>query len=152
MSILAIGFVYGQIAVKKSCISTSGGSYTNGNTTVTYAVGEVAVQENTQGNIHISEGFIGPDLLVATGIEDYGELYGINAFPNPVKDHLQIELPDEQNYEISLFDLSGKDLKNIFIEQSEYQLQMSHLPSGMYLLVVIDRINKQAKIIKIQKL
>ncbi len=147
-----MSFVYGQTAVKKSCISTSGGSYTNGNMTIIYAIGEVAVQENSQGNIHISEGFIAPDILTATGIEDYRELYGVRVFPNPVKDDLQIELPDEQNYEIRLFDLSGKELKNIFIEQSEYQLQMSHLPSGMYLLVVIDRINKQAKIIKIQKL
>jgi len=65
---LLTGFTYGQMQIKKSSISTGGGSASAGTTTVISAIGEVAVQENTQGTVHISEGFIGADIAVVLGV------------------------------------------------------------------------------------
>jgi len=150
--LLACSLSYGQVNIKKSSISIGGGSATAGNTTLTFAIGEVAVQENTQGNIHISEGFIGPDILSAVGIEDYTALNGTGIYPNPVDTYLQIELPAKQNYEIYLFDLNGKQILGSETDgDNQKQLNLSHLPVATYVLIIVDRKNKQRKIIKIQK-
>ena len=145
-------FVFGQTSLKKSAISTAGGSHTNGNTTLIFTIGEIAVQEQTQGNIHLSEGFIGHDIQVLTGIEYYSELQGINVYPNPVLTDLYIELPNNQNYEIRLFDITGKELIRKQSLDKNKSLNLSALPANVYMLVIIDRIHRQIKSIKIQKL
>jgi len=150
--LLLIGFTYGQTQIKKSSISTGGGSSTVGNTTVIYAIGEVAVQENTQGAIHISEGFIGPDLSAVLGVNDFGVLTGFYVLPNPVKDRLYIRWEHPGDYEIHLFDLNGKELINSKVTmQVETSYNLSEYASAVYLLFVIDRekqLSKQIKIIK----
>ncbi len=149
---LTMTFAFSQTTIKKSSISTGGGSATAGNTTIIYSVGEVAVQEASQGNMHLSEGFIGPEILNITGVADYGELQGVNVYPNPVVTDLHIGFDAESNYDIYLFDINGKQL----LQQSgNYQdkilIDMSSYQTGIYLLVLADRKNKQRKIVKITK-
>ncbi len=152
ISILIVGFAYGQTTVKKSCISTSGGSHINGNVSLTYTVGEVAIQEKTQGNIQLSEGFITPDIYTTTGIEAYGELYGIQIYPNPVQTDLQIKLPAYQTFEIYLFDLNGKKITGTQTDKTIYSLNLTDLPASIYMLIIVDRNYKQYKSFKINKL
>lgn len=62
---------------------------------------------------------------------------GLNAYPNPVETSLNIDLPGEESYNVSVTDLTGKRL----IEQKDLQagtrqLDLSALPAGMYLLQV----------------
>ena len=143
---------YGQVNIKKSNVSTGGGSATVGNTTLTYAIGEVSVREDTQGNTHLSEGFIGPDILTAVGIENYGELTGIEVYPNPVDTYLNLELPDTARYEIYLYELTGQQLLSVdTADDTRLQLNLSLYPPAVYMLMVVDRNNKKSKIIKIQK-
>ena len=153
LAFLTISFSFGQTAIKKSSISSGGGVVTQGTTTMVYTIGEIAVQENTVGTTHLSEGFIGPDMTALLGIEDYTELAGIKAFPNPVQDNLTVALADYNNYEIHLFDLNGKEIISVNVEDDNQSvLNLSQLKTGMYILTVIDRDNKQAKTLKIQKL
>ena len=150
--LLSLSMSYGQVNIKKNSISTAGGSATVGNTSLTYAIGEVAMQENTQGNTHLSEGFIGPDILAAVGIEDYGELSGIGVYPNPVDSYLNIELSSAIDYEIYLYDISGKQLLNtVSTGNTRKQLDFSTYKRAVYMLIVVDRKNHKRKIIKIQK-
>ena len=150
--LLTLTLGYGQVNIKKNSISTAGGSATVGNTSLTYAIGEVAVQENTQGNIHLSEGFIGPDIISAVGIEDYGELSGIGVYPNPVDTYLNIELSSAIDYEIYLYDINGKQLLYTgSTGETRKQLDFSTYKRAVYMLIVVDRKNHKRKIIKIQK-
>jgi hypothetical protein len=151
IAVISISFGFGQTAIKKSSLSTGGGSHTVGNTTLTYAVGEVAVQENSVGTVQLSEGFIGPDLM-ALGVEDYGQLQGVNIYPNPVQTDLNIILPESNNYELYLYDLNGKQLINTTVENdNQVVLDLSLQKTGMYLLLIIDRKNKTTTTIKVQK-
>lgn len=150
--LFASGLSYGQIHLKKSNLSSAGGSTENGTTHIIYSVGEVAVQENTQGNTHLSEGFIGPDIITAVGIEDYTELTGIFTYPNPVETFLNIELPENKDYEIYLYNLNGQQLlKTKTSGLKNKQLNLSAYPSTIYMLIIIDRKMKKTKIIKIEK-
>ena len=144
-----IGF--SQTIIKKSSISTGGGSATVGTTQVIYSIGEVAVQENTQGTTYVSEGFIGPDISQTLGITDYDTLTGISVYPNPVTDRFNIGLPQSGNYEIYLYNLQGKQILFRLSQDIKESIDISRLTSAGYLLVVIDRENKLKKIVKIIK-
>jgi len=152
IAVLTISFGFGQTAIKKSSLSTGGGSHTVGNTTLTYAVGEVAVQENSAGGILLSEGFIGPDIINATGINDYGQLQNVSVFPNPVINDLHLVLPQAKDYEIFIFDLTGKEVmhRNDSFD-TDNLINLSEFKTGVYMLIVIDRENKQQATFKITK-
>jgi hypothetical protein len=150
--LLSVTLGFGQTAIKKSSLSTGGGSNTVGNYTLIYAIGEVAVQENTVGSAHLSEGFIGPDIYVANGIEDYGHLQGVSVFPNPVINDMHLLLPEANDYEILIFDLTGKEVmhRNESFE-TENLIDLSGFKTGVYMLIVIDRNSKQQATFKITK-
>ena len=140
-----------QTAVKKSSISIGGGSHTSGNMQIIYAIGETAINETDQGTKHLSEGFVGPDILTALGVEDYSEIDGLQYYPNPVETYLNFELPDNDNYEIFVFDMTGKSVCQGHINQNNNHVNMQNLPVANYLVIIINRQNKTKKIIKIQK-
>jgi hypothetical protein len=143
--------VNSQTAIKKSSLSTDGGSAVNGNITVTYTVGELAVREIKNGNTGLSEGFISPDIRVALKAEDYGELQGVNIFPNPVKDNLHISWPFKHEYEIHLFDITGKEIFVKTDNTSNSTFNLSGYPKGIYLLGIVDRKNRKIRTFKVQK-
>ncbi len=140
----------GQTVIKKSSLSTAGDSQTAGNTTVVYAIGEVAIQEQTQGNISVSEGFVGPDLSVL-GIEDYGDLNGIEVYPNPVEDIFTVSLSANRSYEFYLYDINGKQIWVKNGDKQTQQFNIENLQSAVYLLVIVDRNHQKKKIVKLQK-
>jgi len=142
---------YSQIDVKKSSISTGGGSTTVGTTQIIYSIGEVAVQEHAQGATHLSEGFIGPDMAQALGITDYGTLSGISVYPNPVTDRFNVSLPQSGSYEFYLYDLQGKQIFFRQVNDTQQNFDISRLTAAGYLLIVIDRENKLKKTFKIIK-
>jgi len=153
LSILVFSLGFGQTAIKKSSISTGGGSATSGNIQVVYTIGETAVQEATQGNIHISEGFIGSDILTSLGVAEYGVLQGVSIFPNPVQDNLQVQWATTGIYELYFYDITGKLIWQQTTsgkQQADYHL--TNWKTGVYLLVIIDRNHHQSTHIKIQKL
>ena len=150
--VLISGLSYGQTQIKKSSLSTAGGSATVGNTTVTFAIGEVAVQENTQGNTHLSEGFIGPDILQALGVEEFSELQGVKIYPNPVADYIHIHLSQSGNYRMYLFDLNGKLINDYQTVEDTYEINVENLQAAVYLLIIVDNDHKLKSMLKIQKL
>ena len=149
---LLVSLSFGQTAIKKENISTDGGSQTNGTTTVVYTVGEIAVQENSNGTIHLSEGFIGSDIAEAMDIKDYTLLQNINIYPNPTQDFVNINFENESEYQINITDLSGKIIYT-FEEnnQLEQRINLQNLKVGVYLLVIKDVKFKKYKIFKIVK-
>ncbi len=147
-------FVYvatAQVSLKKSSISTSGGTMTSGNQEVIFTVGETNIQEVDTGNMHLSEGFIGPDVVEALGITDYGTLSGISVYPNPVKDDFTINLPQNGTYEVYLYNLQGKQIFNRKVNGTRQNFDISRLTATGYMLIVIDRDNKLKKSFKIIK-
>ncbi len=142
-----------QVGIKKSSVSTAGGSSNVGNIKLLYSIGEVAVNENTNGQAAISEGFVGPDLLASLGIENYHQITGLEVYPNPVKSKLNFSFPRDYNYQIYLYDINGKLISYTENDSNlTYRYNISHFKTGVYMLVIIDRKNQEYKSIKIQKL
>ena len=151
ITILLMYISTAQVSVKKSSISTSGGTMTSGSHEVIFTVGETNIQEVDTGNTHLSEGFIGPDIAEALGITDYGTLSGISVYPNPVKDDFTINLPQSGTYEVYLYNLQGKQILYRHVHGTQQNFNISRLTAAGYMLIVIDRDNKLKKSFKIIK-
>ncbi len=140
---LLVSITYGQTQIKKSSISTGGGSATVGTITVISAIGEVAVQEQTQGNIHISEGFIGADLITTSSVEHFAQLTGVRIFPNPATDFVGLHFQNTANYNIAVYDLTGKLIFQQQTDKTDYKIKVKNYSRGVYMLVVKDTKNKK---------
>lgn len=135
MLIVQLGFA--QLTIKKSTIDSGGQIAQNGTTTIISTIGEVVVQENTQGTIHISEGFISPDMQISLSLDNYTALEGISIYPNPTVDFVNIETLNTENINVSLFDLNGRILLNkTFSSNDNKQINMKPYAVSTYLLVV----------------
>ncbi len=149
--ILLAGTVLGQ-NLRKYSLSAGGGSGENANLYLAYALGEIGTKENSAGNLYLSEGFIGPDLYEIMGVEDYETLQGVSLLPNPFKDYLNISLAQAGNYEIRVYDLTGKEVFRTDVEQNDrVRLNLSHLNSGTYIIGIADRTNRKFAALKIVK-
>lgn len=141
-----------QTAIKKSNISSGGAVVSNGTTKVIYTVGEFAVQENTQGTVHISEGFISPDMLIATEIKDYSQTdFNITLFPNPATEFVNIKFSDTCNYQIKLLNMQGKELLEMSGAENFKKIPLQNLSVGEYILLIKNTNDKQCKVFKLLK-
>ncbi|MBL4652215.1 MAG: T9SS type A sorting domain-containing protein, partial [Flavobacteriales bacterium] len=70
---------------------------------------------------------------VYTGIEGYS--FGkISIYPNPTTGIFTIELENNNTTQVSIQDITGKEVFATIIEEAQYTIDISHLKSGNYLL------------------
>ena len=150
--IISGGWVSAQYLQKYS-LSSGGGSDNSTNYYMAYTLGELGVQENTSGGIHLSEGFIGPDIYqIIMNVEDYETLPGVRIYPNPVLDHMQISLPYGADYEVVIYDLTGKEvMRHTYENVTSVKLDVKNLHEGTYIAGVIDRQNRKYAALKFIK-
>ncbi len=90
--------------------------------------------EGTPGGI-----FITPCVV---SISETGILSAIYLYPNPATNSVMITTPFEllgNEIALSMFDLTGKEmLMQNFISQFEHEINIDHLPSGLYLIQIIS--------------
>ncbi len=154
---LALLFEWQSVVAQPELLKTTlspveGGTHTTANISVIDAGGEVFHAESDALNIHLSEGFIGPDLAHLLGIENYQALEGVSLYPNPVKNRLTVGLPGGKSYEIHIHSLSGKEIMQMHTESSLVRIDARPFPPGVYLVTIIDRENRQFVTCKIQKI
>ncbi len=143
---------FGQTAIKKNSIDSGGDISTNGTTKMVYTLGEVAVQENSTGNIHVSEGFIGVNSLVSLDIENYSILSDIKVYPNPTSDYININFTQKSDYDISIYNLAGELIySKQIIESNKESINLNKFPAGTYLFVVKQVAEQKATTYKIIK-
>lgn len=142
----------GQLSVVQSEIAAGGGTHTNGDKQMVAATAEVAVGENSQGNLHLSEGFIHSGILVLIGVQDFGQLDHVLLYPNPVTDNLTIEFPVAGTYEVFLFDMDGRLLSVRQYNDTDLCVwDLSGFPPAVYWVAVTDRERRKAAQFKIMK-
>jgi len=71
----------------------------------------------------------------SVGVDELDELPALTVFPNPAMDHVTIS-SEEVILEVRLHNLTGQIIKTVQPEAGEYQMNISQLQSGMYLLQV----------------
>jgi hypothetical protein len=123
-------------AASNSWVNSSMINYTNNSDE---SVHDYIVESwNTSGNFWQSSEMVTFDYLITTGISTQSILT-TQIFPNPTNDIINLYIDDkDRSYELSLSDISGKELLHKYDNAGNQALNMTNLSSGIYFLKVIQ--------------
>lgn len=138
------------ILYAQSAVLATGADASAGNGSVSYSVGQTAYL-NKGTPIQVMEGVQqGYEITTLTTQENLSEQKDILVYPNPFKDNLYIDFTTH-NYkgsEYQLYDAQGKLIRKDLIQGSKSELNLSAMPSAMYII----RINQNGENIKTFKI
>ena len=144
--------LFGIDAFAQSAIVPTGGTASGNGGTVTYTIGQIAVQSYGEGGTTISEGVQQPYEIQTIGIDNYpGITLNAMVYPNPTTSNLQLAISNEDfEGEVKVFDTNGKLLFSKKIEGITTEIPMSDLATGTYFVNVVSekQILKTFKVVK----
>ncbi len=132
-------------------LGASGGTSGAGDNSLTWTVGEAITMNALQGDIYLGAGFQQARKRRTTvGVFSvFTPALDIKAYPNPAGDQLTIEAP-ERALSLRLCDLLGRQVISNHPMQGMGQLNLSHLPTGIYVLQAFDEKGRLVASTKIQ--
>ena len=142
-------------SISEKVISSAGDFYTNGNTSLSWTLGECVTETYNTTNSILTQGFQQYYYSVTAVENCLPDEYNIYAYPNPASNFINIcfDLPVKKDVLIELFDINGNklfskssDSKNIF------QIDITNFSSSIYFLKIIEDKDKLLKTFKIIKL
>ncbi|RKE92281.1 T9SS type A sorting domain-containing protein [Ichthyenterobacterium magnum] len=142
-------------SISKQVIGSSGLVISNGTHTINFTVGETIVGL-IQSDEAIHQGFWANMSEETTlGIETpLSNTNQISVFPNPATSFIKVSYNENaNNFQTTLYDITGKQLYHIKEHAigNETKMDISHLPGGMYLLVLKEKSSNYKQSFKIIK-
>jgi hypothetical protein len=152
---LSICFSFAPKASAQQTLLSSGGNGSGSGGSFAYSVGQAMYTAQTNSSISLSTGVQqGYELILITGLEEEDRsVLAATVFPNPTFNYLTVEIKNytpTTAFEISLFDVKGKQVHWQKVIDIETQIQMEHLSSALYILKLIQG-NKLVKVVKVIK-
>ena len=121
-------------------LASSGGSGDNAEFSMSWTLGEVFMNEFSNGNLILTQGFHqGGFSSTATSINDPLSILEITAFPNPVSDVLRIHIQNDQSdllFKIEAYDILGAKIIDEYVKENIHEINFSSLAAGTYLVRV----------------
>lgn len=153
-----------QYLLQPSIIAPAGDQNWSPDLMLDWTVGEVAIESLHAGDRLFTEGFHQSDLQVVRILPEpvvqpesiSGEPVGVQVYPNPVSHFLTIQIHNarQQQYQVSVFDLNGRQLmaRNMYPYSGSAEIDFSAFVQGMYLLRIINTDTGQQSSYRIAKL
>lgn len=134
-----------------------GGTATGASGSVTYTVGQIAVQGASNGDKSVLEGVQQPYEIQTVGVDDYpGITLDAVVYPNPTRNYVQLRISNfdipEQGLAAQLYDANGKLLEIYTVSDLLTQFDLSNYPTATYQLRVMDgkRVMKTFRVVKMR--
>jgi hypothetical protein len=148
--LLIVNFINAQ-SIDKTTFSSSGKLITNASNQLNFTVGEPIIGSISNASNELEQGFWNAATKITLSENSFLlDKLDVTVYPNPVQNILKItfETAVSQDYQLRLFDMTGKLLKTQKIQSGniENQIKMSDLSKGAYLLN-ITQINSNKTII-----
>ena len=127
-------------------ITTSGGEATGNAGTVSYTIGQIAVQTVANSNASVSEGVQQPYEIQTIGVDNYPQItLDAKVYPNPTADRLilsigssVVETRHGTSLQAALFNNNGQHIRTLNVTGVQTDIDMTDLSSGTYYLRVTD--------------
>lgn len=155
--IFSLLFFAVAVAPAQSDFVPVGGTATGDAGSVTYTVGQIAVQVTNNGDKSVLEGVQQPYEIQTVGVDDYpGITLEAVVYPNPTRNYVQLRISNfdipEQGLAAQLYDANGKLLEIYTVSDLLTQFDLSKCPAATYQLRVLDgkRMLKTFKIVKVR--
>lgn len=139
----------------QSAIVPVGGDAQSNNGSVSYTVGQIAIQTNGSESVSVAEGVQQPYEIMIVGTDDFPQIV-LNAkiYPNPTENIAQLELNGFEipvdGFRAILFDGNGKMLQSLVVTDDVTPFEIGHYATGTYYLELRDgkRVLKTFKVIR----
>ena len=148
---------YAQISLAPSVISSGGGYGENGNISISWTLGELAVTTLQGNNMILTQGFQQP-FDVDVGAPGNEVNWHITVYPNPVADELRIRFNIEKpgEYLLEIQDVTGRLISQVqqkMVNPGDIViLNTSTYTNGIYFLKVLTPDRQQVQVTSIRKL
>lgn len=156
LSILSLLLFAGFASAQSAIVPAGGDAQSNGGS-VSYTVGQIAVQTatNSNGSFSVAEGVQQPYEIMTVGVDDYPQIVlSAVVYPNPTENLAQLQL---NGFEIPadglraiLYDGNGKQLQSVTVTDDLTPFQIGQYATGTYYLELRDgqRVLKTFKVIR----
>ena len=156
LTILFAEKISGQ-SIGQQVISSSGNFLFAGNNSLSFTVGEIAVQTLTSSSI-LTQGFQQPNDMYLAVENIMPPPFQVDVYPNPTQDNLFVKLysnSSSPDATVRLMDMVGRILFETNIHSFETEvlnIPMQNFSAGTYLLSISDKLENISsyKIIKFQ--
>lgn len=82
----------------------------------------------------ISAGY--PTVKTVTAVENLNATKLIELYPNPANNYLNVSFESESTGKLFLFDLTGKVIREEFLDPGLQSIDVSGIPKGMYIIKI----------------
>lgn len=129
-------FVVSAQSISKQVISSVGNTQINSNLKLSYTLGEPVIGLMSTVSNQIGNGYYPSLNLQSLNIDDISDSKWL-IYPNPTSNAIFITHSDYNSFDISIFDLNGKEIYNGFVSKGE-AIDFSTYCEGIYILKVND--------------
>ena len=141
---------FGQ-KVEPEALSSAGDHMEVTNLNLDWTLGENAVETIGTGDNRLTQGFQQGDLNYTTSIVTVLPEFALRAFPNPTTQFLILEKDNAEPYQVWMTDVQGVVVMKKTITNYQTEINLSGLPSGMY-LIAVTKSKELVQWIKIEKI
>jgi len=92
--------------------------------------------EVTNINACTNSDTINVNVIICSGINEIGETYNIFAYPNPAQNQITIKAENIKINKIEIFDITGKIVKQLSINNEKLTIDISDLQNGDYFVKI----------------
>jgi len=142
---------FSQITIRQSSIAPLGNISSVNSYKMICVSGELSNRENNTNNLHLSEGFIHPQML-ATSFCRINNNVNIKIFPNPTRENVNILFGKKGTYNIRIYNIKmAKIFETKTINTKYTNLKLNNLTPGEYFIVIREEKNNKIKTFKLIK-
>jgi hypothetical protein len=130
--VLVTNLARGQ-TITPNVVDATGGSYSGGNVSLSWSLGEVSIQTYTSGSDILTEGLLQPEPIITSGIREFVNQGDLMVFPNPFSDRIWIKWNNSTPVvHVSIFSMTGQ---KVFDDAYGGDgIDAGNLVPGMYIL------------------
>ncbi len=122
-------------------VSGAGGFYAKTNGSLSWSLGEPAINTYVTSNSILTQGFQ-QYVRTGTAVQTVAGKSTIEVYPNPASSYINIDVNADQvsTYQFKLYDMNGRVVKDESPNSSSYyRINIEDIPAGVYLLEIISR-------------
>jgi len=125
-------------SISQDVVGTAGNEMLTPNITLSYTIGEPAVNYWPTGGVVLTEGFQQNEVLI-TGISETPEAVNVNVYPNPFSTSFTVELNRDNGYAFTITDALGRHVNanTVDVANDKTTVDMQNMASGIYFLSVV---------------
>ncbi|MDF1574503.1 MAG: T9SS type A sorting domain-containing protein [Bacteroidales bacterium] len=147
---LLLGFwCTGALAQPHDLVAASGASFHNSSGYLSFSIGECVISTHASPGAILTQGFHQTRLRTGVPVVSQPEIQ-MSVFPNPVKDHLFLQIGDPQGFQYMLYDILGEMVERGEVLGEQTSIDFSSLAPAMYILKVTDK-KKESRLFQIVK-